>query len=79
MPVRRCSGCGAALEAGAEVCGYCRCVVRASVGLGMGMADVGGVSRETLVWTAGMSAWEPAEAVAALRALFPPPLPGASN
>jgi len=45
----------------------------------MGMADVGSVSRETLVWTAGMSAWEPAEAVAALRALFPPPLPGASN
>ena len=39
----------------------------------------GRVSRETLVWTAGMAAWEPAEAVTALRSLFPPPLPGTSN
>jgi membrane protease subunit (stomatin/prohibitin family) len=35
----------------------------------------GRVSRETLVWTAGMAAWEPASKVAALQALFPPPLP----
>src|SRR5262249_20839093 len=37
----------------------------------------GRVSRETLVWTAGMAAWEPASKVTALRALFPPPLPSA--
>jgi len=35
----------------------------------------GRVSRETLVWTAGMAAWEPASRVTALQALFPPPLP----
>jgi membrane protease subunit (stomatin/prohibitin family) len=39
----------------------------------------GRIARDTLVWTAGMAAWEPAEAVAALRSLFPPPLPGANN
>ena len=31
-PIRRCSGCGAALEAGVEVCGYCRSVVGAGAG-----------------------------------------------
>jgi membrane protease subunit (stomatin/prohibitin family) len=36
----------------------------------------GRVSRETLVWTAGMAAWAPAAQVPALRSLFPPPLPG---
>jgi membrane protease subunit (stomatin/prohibitin family) len=35
----------------------------------------GRVSRETLVWTAGMAAWEPASKVTALQALFPPPPP----
>jgi hypothetical protein len=35
----------------------------------------GRVSRETLVWTAGMAAWEPASKVVALQALFPPPPP----
>jgi len=35
----------------------------------------GRVSRETLVWTAGMASWEPAATVSALQALFPPPLP----
>jgi hypothetical protein len=39
----------------------------------------GRVARDTLVWTAGMAAWEPAEGIAALRSLFPPPLPGARN
>jgi hypothetical protein len=39
----------------------------------------GRVSRGTSCGRRAMSAWEPAEAVAALRALFPPPLPGASN
>ena len=35
----------------------------------------GRVSRETLVWTAGMAAWQPASQVASLQTLFPPPLP----
>jgi membrane protease subunit (stomatin/prohibitin family) len=40
-----------------------------------GAIAAGRVSRETLVWTAGMAAWEPASKVAALQALFPPPPP----
>jgi membrane protease subunit (stomatin/prohibitin family) len=40
-----------------------------------GAIAAGRVSRETLVWTAGMAAWEPASKVAALAALFPPPPP----
>jgi membrane protease subunit (stomatin/prohibitin family) len=43
-----------------------------------GEIAAGRVSRETLVWTAGMAAWEPASRIAALQALFPPPLPPAS-
>jgi membrane protease subunit (stomatin/prohibitin family) len=39
--------------------------------------SAGRVSRETLVWTAGMAAWEPASKVTALQTLFPPPLPSA--
>jgi hypothetical protein len=36
----------------------------------------GRVTRDTLVWCAGMAAWEPAANVPALAALFgPPPLP----
>ena len=44
-------------------------------------AQAGRLSRTTLVWTAGMAAWEPAGQVGALAALFgppaPPPIPGA--
>jgi hypothetical protein len=41
-------------------------------------ANVGRVTRETLVWTAGMSQWTPAGQVAALAevlASVPPPIP----
>lgn len=40
--------------------------------------EAGTVTRETLVWQDGMDAWQPAEAVPAIEALFPampPPLP----
>jgi membrane protease subunit (stomatin/prohibitin family) len=37
----------------------------------------GRVSRETLVWRAGMASWEAASKVDALQTLFPPPIPGA--
>ena len=40
-----------------------------------GAIAAGRVSRETLVWTAGMAAWEPASRVVALQPLFPPPPP----
>jgi hypothetical protein len=43
--------------------------------------DAGRLSRDTLVWKDGMAAWEPAEKVAEVAALFreagPPPLPKA--
>lgn len=43
-----------------------------------GMVANGTLTRETLVWTAGMANWAPAQSVAAISALFgtvPPPLP----
>ena len=44
-----------------------------------GAIAAGRVSRETLVWTAGMGAWEPASKVTALQALFPPPPPPSAS
>ena len=43
-----------------------------------GMVDNGQLTTHTLVWSAGMAGWMPANQVPALRMLFasPPPIPG---